>query len=381
MPLELSRRGLLRSAGGLAGASVATLAFARTEGPAAASNDLSSLARLGPAKGVADLSRNENPYGPAPSALRMVEYAGKRGAYYPTDAEDHLGAMIAEKHNVAPEQVVVTSGSSEALCALSIALGRNGPVVAPRLFFDYSVVYGEGLGLASLQRVAMKGDLATDLGALEARVSDATGFVQLCNPNNPTGELIPGATLKPAVRRMAARTTVVVDEAYMELADDPVGNSCVDLVREGLNVIVTRTFSKIYGMAGLRVGYAIAAPEMAAKIRQARMTWISGTGLAAAIGSYNDERFLAMSLSKIVEGREMVKDAIASLGLEALPTSTNFVYFKTGRQADEVRADFAARNIVVRGAYMDYTDYTRVSMGRLEDIEKFTKALPMVVGA
>ena len=336
---------------------------------------------LGPADGVADLSRNENPYGPPASALRMVEYGGLKGAYYPMKAAGRLAEMIAERHDLTPDHVAVTTGSSEALCALAVMFGRKGPAVAPRLFFDFPVAYAVDLDLATLAGVPMAADLSTDLPGLEAAANAGAGFVQICNPNNPTGELIPGDRLKPAVVRMAKKSTVIVDEAYMELAADPEANSCIDLVRAGHDVVVTRTFSKIYGMAGLRVGYAIAAPDTAARISRACMTWNSGPGLAAAVGCYNDEKFLAGSLSKVREGREMAVAAVEQLGLAHVPSSANFLFFRTDRPADAVRDDFEARGVIVRGRYFDYEGWTRVSMGRLEDVERFCRDLPAVVRA
>lgn len=337
---------------------------------------------LGPGPGVALLSRNENPYGPAPSALRMIDYAARKGAYYADGkAYETLAAMIAERHGVSPEQIAITTGSGEALCAIALAYGPKGPIVAPRLFWDTTALYAANLGMATIDRVPLAEDMSVDLAAIEAKVTPATGLVQLCNPNNPTGMVTSANLMKPAVRRMAAKTTVLVDEAYIELADDPEGTSCVDLVKDGHDVIIARTFSKIYGMAGIRVGYTISSPETAEMLRQTAMSWIAGTGLAAAIGCYNDEAFLAMSKGRIVEGRELVGETLAGLGMTALPSQTNFVYFKSGRPANEVRAAMQERKISIRGQYMDYADWTRVSLGKVEDVSRFCTALPEVVEA
>jgi len=180
---------------------------------------------------------------------------------------------------------------------------------------------------------------------------------------------------------MAAKTTVLVDEAYMELADDPETNSCIDLMKAGHNVIISRTFSKIYGMAGIRVGYTISSPETAEVIRSTAMSWISGVGLAAAIGCYNDTKFLDYSKSKIVEARDMVKTTCGALGLEYLPSQTNFVFFKSGIPANDLQAKLAQKQIMIRGQYMDYVDWSRVSMGKIEDVERFCKALPEAISA
>jgi histidinol-phosphate aminotransferase len=337
---------------------------------------------LGPPEGVALLSRNENPYGPSPSALKMIEYAGSKGAYYASqDAVKQLATMIAEKNGVAPEQIALTTGSGEALSAIAMIYGPNGPIVAPRLFWDTTALYAARLGMATIDRVPLKADMTTDLEGIEAKVTTETGLVQLCNPNNPTGLVADAATLKAAVTRMASKTMVLVDEAYMELADDPEGNTCIGLIKDNPNVIVSRTFSKIYGMAGIRMGYTISSPEVAQKIQATAMSWSPCTSYAAAIGCYNDEEFLTYSKAKVKEAREMITTTLDTLGLEYLPSQTNFVFFKSGKAANDVQKAFAEQKISVRGQYMDYVDWTRVSTGKIEDVERFCKALPAIVGA
>jgi len=337
---------------------------------------------LGPPEGVALLSRNENPYGPSKSALKMIEYAASKGAFYTSrGAMAQLAEMIAEKNGVAPEQIALTTGSGEALSAIALIYGPRGPIVAPRLFWDTTALYAKRMDMAEIQRIALTDGMEIDLAGIEAAVTENTGLVQLCNPNNPTGLATSGDVIRPAVKRMAVKTTVVVDEAYIELADDPDGTTCVGLINEGHDVIITRTFSKIYGMAGIRMGYTISSAETAEKIRNTAMSWSPSTSYAAALGCYNDEAFLDMSRRKIVEGREMVTTTLDALGLPYLPSQTNFVYFKSGQPANDVQKAMMDRKISVRGQYMDYADWTRVSMGKLEDVERFCKALPEVLSA
>lgn len=384
MGMDVSRRSwLLGAAGtGLLAAGCASRPLAKSADDIAAFPNMPGGPDLiGPKPGFARLHSNENPYGPAKSALKMVEYAGKKGAYYPDGADKPLAKLIADRHGVDPAGIVITTGSAEALSAIAVQFGQKGPVVAPRLFFDPTVMYAKRLGLASIDRVPLAPDMSIDLPALEARVSTDTGFVQLCNPNNPTGLLADAATFQAAVKRMAKKTTVVVDEAYMELVDDPKANTCIGLVKAGHDVIVARTFSKIYGMAGLRVGYTISSPETAKKIKGAVMSWMSGVGLAGALGCYEDTKFLDYSLAKIREGREMVNATTKALGLKTLPSQTNFVFFKSGKPANELRADLMKKDIAIRGQYMDYADWSRVSMGTLQDVARFCKALPEAVQA
>lgn len=368
MAFDISRRFLLTGAAGASLASVAACA-STAAGTSTASVDAAFPPEkygvddpylLGPPEGVALLSRNENPYGPAPSALKMIDYAAKKGAFYTSrGATMMLMEMIAERHGVSPEQVVITTGSGEALSAIALIYGPKGPIVAPRLFWDTTALYAKRMDMANIERVALTEEMDIDIVAIEAAVDGSKGLVQLCNPNNPTGKVMPASVIKPAVRRMAAKATVLVDEAYMELADDPEGTTCVDLVKEGHDVIIARTFSKIYGMAGVRVGYTISSAETAEKIRNTTMSWSPSLSYAAAIGCYNDEAFLSMSKSKIVEGREMVTTTLDTLGLDYLPSQTNFVYFKSGKPANDVQAAMMERKISVRGQYMDYAEIGR----------------------
>jgi len=279
-----------------------------------------------------------------------------------------LVEMIAEKNNVSPEQVVITTGSGEVLSAIALIYGPKGPIVAPRLFWDTTALYAVNLGMAKIDRVPLADDMSIDLAAIEAKANSSTGLVQLCNPNNPTGLVSDAATLQAAVKRMAGYTTALVDEAYIELSDDPEANSCVPLINAGYDVIVTRTFSKIYGMAGVRVGYSISSAETAERIRATAMSWSPSLSIAAAIGCYNDEAFLTMSKSKIKEARDMVNTTVDTLGLTRLPSQTNFVYFKSGLEANAVQKAMNDRMISVRGQYMDYNEWTRVSMGKLDDV-------------
>jgi histidinol-phosphate aminotransferase len=215
---------------------------------------------------------------------------------------------------------------------------------------------------------------------MEAAVDDGVSLVQICNPNNPTGKLLDPAKLRAFCRRVGARATVLVDEAYNELTDDPAANSMMDLVRAGENVIVARTFSKIYGMAGMRIGYAMASPDNAATIRAHVMSWMGAPQIAAAVASYNDEAFLAFSKAKVTEAREMTLAAVQATGLSALPAQTNFLYVKVP-DANALQKAMKARGVSVRGAYGALNEWSRVSMGRIEDVARYCAALKEIYAA
>ncbi|MEL6541848.1 MAG: histidinol-phosphate transaminase [Pseudomonadota bacterium] len=362
----------------LAGASLgAGLSALPLSASAAASAEIAEP-DFGPTNGTALLSRNENPYGPAPSAIKAITENAKMGCYYTDRGLEKLHHMIAERHNVDVKQVVVGSGSTEILCAISIAWGRDGAILCPDLFWDTTVKYGERQGVKSI-RVPLTSDMNVDLAGIEAGLTDEVSLIQICNPNNPTGVLIPSADLRSFAGRTSGKATLLVDEAYNELTDAPDDNTMIDMVRGGADMIVCRTFSKIYGMAGLRVGYAITSETNAERIRSHMMSFGGNLGgVAAALGCYNDFDFLAKSRAMVLEGREMIMEAVAKAGLTALPSQTNFVYVEVP-DADAVQKAMMDRGIRIRGAYGKWTQYSRVSTGMIADVARYAKALPEVI--
>ncbi|QDH32953.1 histidinol-phosphate transaminase [Porphyrobacter sp. YT40] len=368
--MPTNRRSFLAGAGLAGGLSALPLG-----GLSAATASAAAQPDFGPKIGQALLSRNENPYGPAPSALRAIADTAKMGCYYADRGQQRLTAMIAERHGVAPAQVVVGEGSTEILCAIALAWGRKGAILCPDLFWDTTALYGERQGV-SLLRVPLAQDMNVDLAAMQAKVTDGVALVQICNPNNPTGMLIAPAALRTFAAAVTPTATLLVDEAYNELTDRPEDNSMIDLVRSGADVIVCRTFSKIYGMAGLRVGYAITSEANAKRIQSHMMSFGGNlAGLAAAIASYDDTPFLDQSRAAVLEGRAMIVDAVARAGLTALPSQTNFVFVKVP-DANSLRDAMAEKGIAIRGAYGPWAGYSRVSTGRLEDVSRYAAALP-----
>ena len=365
----LARRAVLR---GLVGSAAAVGAATILPMPARAA------AHFGPAPGMIRLSANENPYGPSPRALAAIaEASAKGGAYYPGAPRRALAELIAARHRLPVESVIITSGSSSVLQSAGLVYGEDGAIVLPALTFDGPLRYSERMG-AELRRIPLKADMDTDLDAMERAVADDVSLVYVCNPNNPTGVAIDSDALRGFSQRVGKRAVVLVDEAYNELTDDPAAASMVDLVRDGENVVVTRTFSKLYGLAGLRIGYALAPPHIAERILPATMSNSNVAGLAAALASYDDTEFLDYSLDKIRVGRARVMKVFDDHEVPYLPSQTNFVYADIGRSADDFRAAMLQQGVSVRGIYTPYDNWLRVSMGRLEDLEVFASAFSRV---
>lgn len=325
---------------------------------------------LGPAPGQIRLTSNENPYGPSASALKAAAEASANGAYYPGRISRDLMQLIADKHGLALQNVVISSGSNEALCAAATAWAKHGTIIAPSLTYDLHLGFASRIG-AEVVRVPLNDDLSMNLDWLDAAVDNSVSLVYICNPNNPTGMTLDGDELRQFCRTVGKRATIVVDEAYNELTEKPEYTSMIDLVRDGENVIVMRTFSKLFGMAGLRVGYAMGRPDLVARVRNHITSWPNIVGLAAAHACYPDDDFIQFSTGKIVQGRAIVNSAFREQGIEPLPSQTNFVFADIGRNVNEFAIRMRERNVQIRRSYDPYDTYMRVSMGKIEELEIF----------
>jgi histidinol-phosphate aminotransferase len=374
MTMAISRRSLLGAV------SVSTAALTLGGAPAVAAVK-AEPPLFGPAPGTAWLTYNENPYGPSPKAIAAMADAASKGCYYADDANERLQRMIAERFDVTPGNVVIGNGSTEVLSAAAVDWSRRGPIICPELFFDEPLQVAQRHG-AHLVRVPLKPDMSVDLdGMLAAASATKAAMVYLCNPNNPTAMLIEPDALRAFARRLPTGTTLLVDEAYNELTDRPHANSMLDLVKAGRDVIVSRTFSKIYGLAGLRIGYIVATPENAQRIAGNIMTIdLSTSALAASIASLNDDAFMTFSKNRILEARGMILEAAHKAGAEVLPSQANFVFVRVP-DADVVKRRMADRGIVIRGAYGRWKQWSRVSTGKIEDVRRYAAALPAALRA
>ncbi len=361
---SFSRRRMLRSlVMGTAGLAVTPLTVGQVEIP----------------PGQIRLMFNENPYGPSPKALAEVAKILPMAAYYPGEIENDLMSLFMDRHSLDGDQVFLASGSNEGLQAAMMAFGRHGKVISPALTYSDHLLYAQKLGV-EVQRIPLRDDMAIDLEAIARAVDDSVSLVYLCNPNNPTGMVIDGDELRSFCRELECRVPILIDEAYNELTDKPNYTSMVDLVRGGANILITRTFSKIFGMAGLRVGYGMGHPDIVSRVKDRVMAWPNGVGLYAAYHSYLDEDFIAFSREKVLQGREMVNATFRRHGIDPLPSQTSFVYADIGKNADEFEAAMAARNVQIRGIYEGYDTFSRVSMGRLEELEIFDRVFSEVFG-
>jgi histidinol-phosphate aminotransferase len=322
------------------------------------------------------LSANENPYGPSPSARRALAASVETAWQYPSTQHGVLKSLIAGREDLTPEHVMLGEGSGEILRIAAIAFsGGDGEVVTPWPTFAFLPEYARRLG-ATLREIPLDEAMNHDLRAMDAAIGPRTRLVYVCNPNNPTGTFLEGDVLRPFVSAAARRAPVVVDEAYADLVEDWRRHTLTDRVLADEDVIVTRTFSKLHGLAGLRIGYALAKPALIQRLERYRMSMLNLPGLAAATASYEDLEFQAWSRRKIREALALTTAALDQIGRPHTGAGpVNFVFFDTGGPLPDFAAAMREQGFLVGRPFPPYDSWCRVSMGTVEQMEAFAQAL------
>ena len=283
--MQLSRREWLT-------ASALVLASPKAALSAAAAAPTATAANASSAQPIV-LCWNENPYGPSPAARAILNGTIPISCRYPDEEIEQLTAVLARKEGRTADHIVLGTGSGELLCALGFLHGRNGgEIIAAEPTYAELTNYARHAG-AQLKFVPVDKQLNHDLSAMRAAVSPRTRAMYICNPNNPTGTAVSAASIRSFVGSLPDSVTTIVDEAYLDFVDTEGVQTVADLVTSGKRVVVLRTFSKIHGMAGVRCGYAIARPDVAAEIAAVRMSSANIFAMRAARASLGDTAFLA----------------------------------------------------------------------------------------
>jgi histidinol-phosphate aminotransferase len=321
------------------------------------------------------LSSNENPYGPSERVRNAVTKAFNDGCRYPYSYADDLAELLAKKHGVDAESIIITGGSTEGLKIAGITFTADGgEIIAAKPTFLAMMQYAEMWG-AKINWVPVDETMGYDLEEIEKRISSETKMVFICNPNNPTSTLLPAHTLTDFCSSVSKRTVVFSDEAYYDYIEDPNYPSMIDLVKKGENVVVSKTFSKVYGMAGMRIGYLIAKPELAKKIRTNIVAMSNVYAIEGAKEALIDDEFYKFTLNKNREAKKIIYNTLNHLELPFIKSHTNFVFFKSGKNINELGAQMLDKGISIGRAFPPFYDWCRVSTGTLEETELFSKGL------
>jgi histidinol-phosphate aminotransferase len=340
---------------------------------------LTGLPPAGPA-GPIRLSANENPYGPCRASLDALARSTGDANRYPGAIEEELRSAIAKHHRVADEQVVLGCGSSDILRMADSAFAPGGrSLVVAEPTFEAVLLYCKATKGVPV-KVPQTSDYRHDLVGMASACDAKTGMVYVCNPNNPTGTIVEGQDLEAFIRSVPNTAVVLVDEAYHHFVENPKYKSALDLSKRYDNVVVARTFSKIYGMAGMRLGYAVASPSNAALL-QSHSSWnnTSQAGLAMGIAALSDPNVVADQRRRINDARRWLCAELVRDGRHFIPSETNFVMIDVGGDVVPVAQRFRERGVQVGRKFPSMPNWLRVSIGKPEDMRAFVEALRDVV--
>jgi histidinol-phosphate aminotransferase len=327
---------------------------------------------------IVKLASNENPRGPSPKVLQAIEAAASNITRYPDAFE--FTAQLAKKTGVAENSITLGNGSNQVLNLIAQVFlsPQFNAVISEHAFVVYPLAVK---ALGAELRVAKARDHGHDLDAMAALVDENTRIVFIANPNNPTGTWLGIKAIENFLEAIHENVVVVLDEAYFEYVDAPDYGTGLDLLEKFPNLVVTRTFSKAYGLAGLRLGYSVSTPEIADLLNRIREPFnVNNLALVAGIAALEDEPYLEQSVTLNREGLLQVEKGLKALGLEYIPSIGNFVAVRFERDTGELYQKLLERGVIVRpvGVY-DMPDYLRVSIGLPEENQAFLAALEAVL--
>lgn len=325
----------------------------------------------------ARLSANENPFGPSGKAKKALVEAIDKSYQYPMKSLMTLTEKIAAYEELKTENVMLGAGSGPLLQAAVAYFGKMGGNL-----ISGDPTYGNipndmtEYFKTTWKQVPLTSDYKLDLDAMENAIDDKTVLMYVCNPNNPTGTTVDAAKLKAFCERVSKKVPVFVDEAYIDYLDNPKEASVMECVRKGHNVMVARTFSKLYGFAGLRVGYMIAQTPMLETLKPYTKGGrsISATSGSAALAGYQDTEFLQDALKKTIESKEYLYKILKKQGYEYIPSSTNFVLFPLKTEGKKFVEEMMDRGVSVRFWKFNDKHWCRVSIGLMDEMKAFEEA-------
>ena len=366
--MSITRRNFFRNAavGTAVAAGLPTLADL-------AFSELVPASRASEPGGPIILSRNENAYGPSQKVIASMQDALRFANRYPDPAVSALHERIAKSHSIKPEQLVLGCGSGEILSTTASSfLGPGKTLITAVPTFESIGRCAKALG-AQVVEIPLANNYSHDLSAMLARADATTGLVYICNPNNPTASLTPRKDLEDFIHKLPPATTVLIDEAYHHFVGAaPDYISFIDKPMDDSRVIVARTFSKVFGLAGIRVGYAVGAPEKIQALVARRLPeGLNAVGARAALVAYDDLDYVQMSEKRNAEDRQEFFNQAKARKVPGIASYTNFAMLKTSRPAVEVIDHFKKNNILIARLFPSMNTHVRVSFGTPLEMKEF----------
>jgi histidinol-phosphate aminotransferase len=366
--ISISRRDFARLLGAGAAAALVRpeLSFAKQpEHPPAAGN-------------VVRLSANENPYGPSPKAFQAMTDSFGLACRYPDEHNSVLIDKLAKLNGVNHDQILLGDGSGEILklCAETFTGPQNGKLVAADPTFE-AILNNASANGAEVVKVPLTSSFKHDLQKM--RDSSKAGLIYVCNPNNPTASITPKDELRDFIATTSPQTMILIDEAYFHYADSPDYESVIALVKDHPNLIVSRTFSKIYGMAGLRCGYCVAQKEPIDRLRKNQM-WdsVNCMALAAATVSLDDLDHVPNGQRLNREAKTFVTSELDKMGYEQIPSQANFIMFDCKRPVVPLIQAMKERKVHVGRLFPALPNHMRLTIGKKSEMESFIEAFKHV---
>lgn len=366
MNAHASRRGFLQSLG---------LAAALPRWAAAAPETGTPIVRL---------SNNESPYGPFPSVVSAMAKAGERGNYYVTTEAAALQAKLAERNGVSPASVLLGVGSTEPLrAAVQVFSSAAHPPVAAEPTYE-TVASAAGLAGIEVVKVPVNERGGHDVRRMveAARQADA-GLLYLCNPNNPTGAITSRQELDWLMENLPPGILLLADEAYIDFVDDPQFQSALAYLKRGRQVVIVRTFSKIHGMAGMRMGYALGPEELLARMRPRMLgrMGLNHAGVAGALAGLDDQAAYERVRAETLRVRRWFTEKLSKLGYQCFDSQANFLMIDVRRPVEPVAAKLFEAGFGVGRLFPSMPSHLRVSLGTMADMERFLPALEGILTA
>jgi histidinol-phosphate aminotransferase len=371
---SISRRNFARLLGAGAAAAVVRppISFAKPIQPVMAPSAEESIVRL---------SANENPYGPSPKAFQAITDSFDLACRYPDEHNSVLIDKLAKLNGVNHDQILLGDGSGEILklCAETFTGPHNGKLVAADPTFEAILNNATSNG-AEVVKVPLTSTYGHDLPKMLS--AENVGLIYICNPNNPTASITPKNEVRDFITRCSPQTLVLVDEAYFHYADNPDYESVIALVKDHPNLIVSRTFSKIYGMAGLRCGYCVAQKETIDRMRRNQM-WdsVNCMALAAANVSLDDLDHVLNHQRLTREAKMFVTSELDKMGYEQIPSQANFIMFDCKRPVVPLIQAMKQRRVQVGRLFPALPNHMRLTIGKKSEMERFVSVFKEVTAS
>ena len=367
--MKANRRSMLKQVGlGIAGLGIAQLkTFALPE--------TRHFTFTPPGDSPIRLSSNENPYGPSPSARTAMTESISYSNRYSWNITTDLISAIAKKNNVGYENILVGAGSTGILdlAVQSFAFQKGSFIVANPSYTNWAKT-AERMGLKKIS-VPLTSDKRHDLAAMLTAIEPDTRMIYVCNPNNPTGTICENNVLIPFIKEATKKVAVMIDEAYIDFTGQ---SSVSNLTVENKNLIVVKTFSKIYGLAGARIGYAVANSETIKQLSQLQ-SWANGgvsvASRAGAIASLQDDEFVKQCYDKNEKAKAYTVEQLRQLNIDSIPSHTNFIYFSLANYKKDFFEQLKSSNIQGTGIYEENGKWTRITVGTMEEMQQFIAAI------